>query len=77
MQRLPCLLIAGWALLPAIGMAQPAPPSWIDKKQEYEEWLAAAEVIDIEDVGEGVTNPKKATLKMGDTVFHAVYKPLK
>ena len=31
----------------------------------------------MKDVGEGVTKPTRVTLKQGDTVFRAIYKPLK
>ena len=73
MYRLPCLLVAGWVLAPAIGLAQESWPSWIDRKQEYEQWLLNAEVLEVKDVGEGVTNPKKAKLQMGDTVFYLLH----
>lgn len=61
----------------AVALAQPAGPSWVGHREELETWLVNAEVLEVKDIGEGVTNPKKVTLKMGETVFHAVYKPLK
>jgi hypothetical protein len=50
---------------------------WVGDHAKYEQWLREAEIVEVEDVGQGVTKPRKATLKEGDVVFHAVYKPLK
>ena len=76
MRLLGCFL---WALTlgPSLAAAQPAPRMWIDQKEVYEEWLQTAEIQAMEDVGEGVTEPMRVTLKQGDTVFQAIYKPLK
>lgn len=61
----------------SIPLAQPTPRAWIEERDAIEEWLRTAEIQNLEEVGEGVTQPKKVTLKHGDTVFHAIYKPLK
>jgi hypothetical protein len=50
---------------------------WVGNAAKYEQWLRDAKVVEVEDVGQGVTKPRKATLEMGDTVFHAAYKPIK
>lgn len=50
---------------------------WIGDRAKYERWLREAEILDVEDVGQGVTKPRKATLEVGDVVFHAAYKPIK
>lgn len=50
---------------------------WIGDNAKYEKWLNDADILEVEDVGQGVTKPRKATLKMGDTVFNAAYKPIK
>lgn len=67
----------GLALGPPLAFAQPAQRMWIDQHEVYEEWLRTAEIQEMEDVGEGVTKPTRVTLKQGDTVFQAIYKPLK
>jgi hypothetical protein len=50
---------------------------WLDEQTTFEEWLQTAEIQEMEDVGEGVTKPTRVTLKQGDIVFRAIYKPLK
>ena len=62
---------------PSLAAAQPAPRMWIGQREVYEEWLQTAEIQEMEDVGEGVTDPTRVTLKQSDTVFQAIYKPLR
>jgi Phosphatidylinositol 3- and 4-kinase len=50
---------------------------WVGDHAKYEQWLRDAAIVEVEDVGQGVTKPRKATLKEGDVVFHAAYKPIK
>ena len=56
--------------------AQPAERSWIAQRDLLEDWLANAEVQNLEEVGEGVTNPSKVTLMHEGTTFYAIFKPL-
>ncbi len=41
-----------------------------------EDFLLHAEVIKIEDVGEGITRPKRLTLKRGEEVHRAIFKTI-
>lgn len=69
--------VAGLVLAACLASAQPRARSWIDPRQSVEEWLLSAEVENLEDVGEGVTNPIKVTLNQDGSVFYGIYKPLK
>jgi len=75
--RLPTYFLWALTLGPSLAAAEPAQPMWIDQHEVYDEWLQTAEILEMEDVGEGVTKPIRVTLKQGDTVFKAIYKPLK
>lgn len=73
-----------WGMIAiALGWLSPAVPSaaaertWVAERARYEEWLESAEVVEVEDVGSGVTKPRKVTLQQGDVVFNAAYKPIK
>lgn len=46
------------------------------KGAEAEEFLRTAEVLHMEDIPVGVTNPYKATLKKGDLTLHAAWKTI-
>jgi hypothetical protein len=50
---------------------------WVDHESEYEDLLLNAEIVSIEDVGMGVTEPRRAELKAGDREVGAVFKPIK
>ena len=73
------ILVLGLALLPSdgIGGSEESSKIWIDKTDEYVEILKSAEVVDLKDVGSGVTRPWKATLKAGDRTIYGAYKPIK
>ncbi len=75
--RLLAYLLWGLTLGPSLAVAQPEERMWIDQHGVYDEWLKTAEILEMEDVGEGVTKPTRVTLQQGDTVFQAIYKPLK
>lgn len=64
-----------WLSPPASSFAEEK--TWVTERARYEEWLRTAEVLEVEDVGSGVTKPRKVTLKEGEVVFHAAYKPIK
>ena len=42
--------------------------------REIENFLATAEVVAIEDIGEGITKPQRLTLRDGDVTRRAIYK---
>lgn len=70
------------ALSALVAGAQPASAQdgsklWAVDRDKHEVWLREASVLEVEDVGEGVTEPRKVTLQHGGTVFHAVYKPIR
>ena len=77
MRLVGCFLTLGLVLGPSHAFAQSAQRMWIERHEVYEERLQTAEIQEMEDVGEGVTEPVRVTLKQGDTVFRAIYKPLK
>ena len=53
-------LIAGWL---AVATAQPVPaPSWVGNTLEFEAHLRNAEIVRLEDIGTGVTRPRRAYL---------------
>jgi hypothetical protein len=70
-------LSIGLVMATSVASAQSTPRSWLAQREAHEQRLRSAEIEGFEDVGEGVTNPKKVTLKQGDTVFYAIHKPLK
>jgi hypothetical protein len=43
---------------------------------ELEAFLASAEVVEVEDVGEGITEPKRVTLRSGDRTCRAIFKDI-
>ncbi len=49
---------------------------WAGALQDYEDLLETAEVVEVEDVGMGVTKPHKATLNKDGKTFHAAFKPI-
>ncbi len=50
---------------------------WLGKAPEMEEYLKTAEIVKIEDVGRGVTNPKRAHLAPGGPFESMAWKPLR
>lgn len=70
------VLFVGLVVAPLTASAQDE-RVWLEKRDLYEEWLSTSEIQGLEDVGEGVTEPMKVTLEQGDTVFYAIYKPIK
>ena len=61
----------------ANGAKQCTVKTWVGREAEFEELLRTAEVVSIEDIGVGVTNPLSAILKKGDLKLKAVFKPIK
>ena len=64
------------AQAPAVAPAVNA-KTWVGKYAEYEEYLRTAEIEKIEDVGMGVTKPRRAWLKPGGPFESMAWKPLK
>jgi hypothetical protein len=50
---------------------------WVGKNAEYEEYLRTAEIERMEDIGIGVTRPRRAYLKPGGLFESMAWKPLK
>ena len=81
--------LAAWllAILPQSGTvsAQPAgaapatasAKTWIGQTARIEQDLKAAEILRLEDIGTGVTRPRRAHLKAGGLVESFTWKPLK
>lgn len=78
--------VLGWAFILSGSVASSAAaveqPSctgehWAERASEYEELLLNSQIIAIEDVGSGVTKPKKVVLKVADGgILKAVFKPI-
>ncbi len=63
------------SLLPPAAAAQASAKTWVGWHQEIEEYLKAAEVVEISEIGIGVTDPKRATLAHGGPVASISWKP--
>ncbi len=66
------------SLLPSDAAAQGQAASaktWVGRHQEIEEYLKAAEVVEISEIGIGVTDPMRATLARGGPVASISWKP--
>lgn len=51
--------------------------TWLGRAQELEEYLKSAEIISMQDVGRGVTNPKRCKLAPGGPVEEIAWKAIK
>ena len=61
-------------------LAQDAPASartWLGQEEQIEAYIKSAEVIEIQDIGTGVTNPKRADLAPGGPIDRISFKPLR
>lgn len=61
----------------AYAQEQGSARTWIGKEAEFEAFLKSAKPTRIEDIGTGVTRPKKATLAPGGLLGAMVWKPIK
>jgi len=52
-------------------------PGWIGRAEEIADYLKRVDVVRVEDIGIGVTNPKRAYLRPGGLVDSFSWKPLK
>lgn len=51
--------------------------TWLGQAEQIEQFIRDAEVVDIEEIGIGVTNPKRAELAPGGLVDRIAFKPLR
>jgi hypothetical protein len=51
--------------------------TWLEAPERFEAFIGAAEVVDIEDIGIGVTAPKRADLEPGGPVERIAFKPIR
>lgn len=76
-------LAAAHLALAAQSQPDPAPgeptsaKSWIGREEEFEEFLKSAEVVDLEPIGVGVTNPWRAELAPGGPIGAFAWKPIR
>jgi hypothetical protein len=52
-------------------------PAWVGHGDEAESYLEQVEIVDLEDIGTGVTNPKRATLAPGGLVEAFAWKNMR
>jgi hypothetical protein len=73
------ILVIGLAVLSSgtNGDSNETSKIWVDKTGEYVDILKTAEVVELEDVGMGVTRPWVATMKVGDRMVRGAFKPIK
>jgi hypothetical protein len=80
----PVLGLALTALLGVRSAAQSPPAAadpvdaktWIGKAAEYEDYLRAAEIVSMQDIGSGVTHPKRARLAPGGPFDSFAFKSI-
>jgi hypothetical protein len=67
-----------WTALHAAAPGAPAPKSaiWVGRAAQMEAHLHNAEVVGVEDIGTGVTNPKRAHLRPAEPFESLVWKPI-
>jgi hypothetical protein len=61
---------------PAAPIAVTGSKNWLGHEAEIEEYLRTAKVVQVKDVGMGVTHPKRAFFVPGGPVASVVFKPL-
>ena len=67
------------AIVPAVAQqaVSESARTWIGRAEQIEQFIRDAEVVDIEDIGTGVTNPKRAELAPGGLVARIAFKPIR
>ena len=74
------VILALPALAP-VSIAQDAEPesarTWHGRAEQIEQFIRDAEVVDIENIGIGVTNPKRADLEPGGLIDRIAFKPIR
>jgi hypothetical protein len=75
------LWLLGGATSAAITLAQQTEPAdartWLDRRQSIEDFLKTAEVVKMEDIGLGVTKPRRAFLAPGGPVDRMAWKTIR
>lgn len=51
--------------------------TWLETRADIEEYLRTAEIVKLEDIGTGVTNPKRCLLEPGGPVAMMAWKPIR
>jgi hypothetical protein len=67
------LVLLGWVESTAAESAK----SWIGRETEFEEYLEGAEVVDLQPIGMGVTQPWRAELAPGGPIARFAWKPIR
>lgn len=62
---------------PAAAAAGATTKTWVGRAAEFETYLKTAEVVKVEDIGVGVTKPKRAHLAPGGLCDSAAFKPIR
>lgn len=70
----PLLVVLVLAGFPALGSTQSK--VWMGKEKDYERFLTNAEIVSVKDVGSGVNQPKRITLRQGARELDALWKPI-
>ena len=67
------------AIVPTVAQQalQESARTWIGRAEQIEQFIRDAEVVAIEDIGTGVTNPKRAELAPGGLVARIAFKPIR
>jgi hypothetical protein len=73
----PTVVFAQAAALPASVGSEPTAKIWLERHKEIEEYLKTAEVLKVEEIGLGVTKPKRATLAPGGPVDRMAWKTIR
>ena len=63
----------------AVAQEDPAESArtWLGRAEQIEQFIRDAKVVAIEDIGTGVTNPKRAELAPGGPVLRIAFKPIR
>lgn len=62
---------------PAATSAPRSAKTWDGREAEFEEYLKGAEVVDLQPIGKGVTNPWRAKLAPGGPIDMFAWKPIR
>jgi hypothetical protein len=73
------VLVILLAITPLISQTPASAPAraWADRVSEIEQYLKSADVMGMEDIGVGVTKPRKAMLAAGGPVEAIAWKPIR
>jgi hypothetical protein len=75
-------LIHGFVVVCTASLLAQAPPAqsartWVERTAEIEAYLKSAAVVDMEEIGVGVTRPRRAKLAPGGPVEAIAWKPIR